>query len=110
MKMIDIAKVREALNSIGEWYVLKGWDRQLLKYVEIENFEVINKALTELERLQKKEVAMKPKIFTQEKGYKIEICPSCEGSIHALKHWHEINGRGTHCDLCGQKLDWSDEK
>ena len=53
---------------------------------------------------------MKPQIFTQEKGFKIEICPSCKGSIHALKHWHEINGRGIHCDLCGQKLDWSDEK
>jgi len=100
--MTDVKKVREELQDVVNEY---GMD-----YYVDNHFPLTINALTELERLQKKEVPMKPKIFTQEKGYKIEICPSCKGSIHALKHWHEINGRGTYCDLCGQKLDWSDEK
>ena len=98
--MIDIAKVRGHLGNL--------WGQTSMS--DIGSKCELDKAITELERLQKREVPMKPQIFTQEKGFEIEICPSCKGSIHALKHWHEINGRGIHCDLCGQKLDWSDEK
>ena len=77
------------------------------KLVEAE--KTIREALESYDKLRSKEIPMKPQIFIQDRGYDIEICPNCKGSIHALKYRHEINERGNYCDLCGQKLDWGDK-
>ena len=65
-----------------------------------ESFENIEQALTELDRLQKKEIPMKVDIGTYGILSDTHRCPSCNKRI--------IDG--TYCRYCGQKLDWSDEK
>lgn len=53
---------------------------------------------TELERLQKKEIPMKP--FKTDNNYNCEVCHK----------WLNIKYKHNYCPSCGQKLDWSDEK
>jgi len=113
--MIDIEKAREAfkkitishemmayhynyyLNHIDSGYqvcVNPTWENEL---------DNIKQALTELERLQKKEIPMKlmdKRIYNpKEKSDITTGCPKCES----------ICVSGKYCHDCGQKLDWSDE-
>ena len=90
-------KYQVALNDLFE---------AVEKNTNLENVYLYKKNLQEL---IDKATPMKPQIFIQDRGFDIEICPNCKGSIHALKYWHEINERGNYCDLCGQKLDWGDK-
>ena len=118
--MIDIEKVREALNDTTKQINLTGGlscsrnleqaivifqrirDNQLpILYLSPKNSAIIvnaqeyEKTIDELERLQKREVAMKPfKSATY-------ICPACSKKIYPMYQY---------CIHCGQKLDWSDEK
>ncbi len=80
----------------------------------------LKEALTELERLQNKEVPMKVKKTRVYSGYnnlndghKIMAtnynCPICDE--HQTRVWDgsKLYVNKTYCDNCGQKLDWSDE-
>ena len=58
----------------------------------------INSALTELDRLQKKEVPMKVIYDEKLKGY----CPICDRT--------DMIPYDLYCPKCGQKLDWSDKQ
>ena len=110
--MIDIEKVKLELETVGETFtdekeIAPYKSLKLNTYIE---FKHLQEALNELERLQQKETPMKVLYFTQERGFRIETCPTCKCSIHFLKHGHEIHNRGNYCDICGKHLDWSDEK
>jgi len=92
--MIDIEKVRERLKSKYTGY---GNDEMLLCYTE-EQRNIVEEALTELERLQKKEVAMKQKV---KKFLKLTSKPS----------WLLLCTESSHYDCLLKELkDWSDEK
>lgn len=88
---MDIKKVREALKDIhdNEFYDMT------------EKMEIVNEAITELERLQKKEVAMIVDYKTFSKYDNWFSCPNCNSVVKRLDYY---------CSSCGQKLDWSDEK
>jgi hypothetical protein len=83
--MIDIEKLRGHLGNL--------WAQTSMS--DIGSKSKLDEALTELERLQKREVAMKPfKSATY-------ICPACSKKIYPMYQY---------CIHCCQKLDWSDEK
>ena len=100
--MIDIKKVREALKSRFTGY---GDNEMLLCYTE-EQRNMVKQALTELERLQKKEIPMKPIIKMGGMGntWKIPYCPICDTNLQSSEKY-----MFKYCPRCGQKLDWSDE-
>ena len=101
--MIDIAKVREALSTIA-YAVLDDNGKIIIDYHD-EECGIIANALTELERLQKKEVAMKPikGIDGRDDCYD---CPVCNSIVHETY----VSHNNKYCNNCGQKLDWNDEK
>jgi len=82
--MIDLAKVREALNDYEN------------------NANIVYEAIDELERLQKKEVPMK--VAHHNNG--MRYCPVCEKSYLHNGHGNE----NKFCGYCGVKLDWSNKK
>jgi len=97
--MIDIEKIREALEN------LKGIDifidGSIWSYTDTDyedDIKLIEKALTELDRLQKKEVPMKVIYDEKLKGY----CPICDRT--------DMIPYDLYCPKCGQKLDWSDKQ
>ena len=109
--MIDIEKVKEAIESIKKIDIYVDGSFWNYKDTDYKNdVIVIEHVINELERLQQKEIPMKVLYFTQERGFRIEMCPKCKSSIQFLKHGHEIHNRGNYCDICGQHLDWSDNK
>jgi len=61
----------------------------------------VDEALTELERLRKKEMPMKPN--------EIELV-DLEPSVGVCDCGKEVYSFENYCSSCGQKLDWSDEK
>jgi hypothetical protein len=77
----------------------------LEKAKAIENYQILLKALTELERLQKKEVSIKVVYRNNdpycECGKSLEEYSS-DGSLN--KTWWN------YCPDCGVKLDWRDKK
>ena len=110
----EIKKALEVLEYIGKNYEYSNKHQRPNLLNIADEYNIIKKTLERLalesyDKLKSKEIPMKPQIFIQDRGYDIEICPNCKGSIHALKYRHEINGRGNYCDLCGQKLDWGDK-
>jgi len=82
--MIDIEKVKEALDLAINWKAMTGQPMA----------DEIIEALTELERLQKKEVPMKVNGDENDWG-----CKNCDSTIE-----HQY----PRCPNCGQKLDWSE--
>ena len=78
------------------------WDKKL--------FPELIKRLVELERLQKKEVPMKPKVKIIYGGtcginYEQHLCPTCEHSSILIGNY---NDKVNNCFNCGQKIDWSE--
>ena len=71
------------------------------EYISQEEINEIDKALGELERLQKREVPMKPILGTDNRGRLDCLCSNCSRDV-ALDE--------KYCSHCGQRLDWSDEK
>ena len=61
-----------------------------------DEFKLIEQALTELERLQKKEIPMKVNGDTNDWG-----CKNCDSTIEY---------QYPRCPYCGQALNWSDEE
>jgi hypothetical protein len=102
--MIDIEKVREALKRLRNGYDDKYY-KQFTNSAEKqdEDYNTVLKAITELERLQKKETAMKPvwhRGLTPLTDH--AKCPNCYNTM-TTRYF-------AYCESCGQKLDWSDEK
>jgi hypothetical protein len=104
--MIDIEKVRKVWNEHQEkaWELHKNGSETetTSRFIGINPF--IQTMFTELDRLQKKEVPMKP-FVDDEQPY----CPICKTDLYYGKG---IMNKYTdlYCIKCGQKLDWSDKK
>ena len=121
--MIDIKELKVDLLVIGAQATGERLKEEVSSMTEFGNMV---KAIIELERLQKKEVAMKPinKGYyestdfagnTYRKGhpyYEEEErefvdkfhCPICDYNF-----WDYSGKTYNYCPRCGQKLDWSDE-
>ena len=93
-----IEKFRSARNYLDVIYDKSNW---------WDNCDKLEKAITELERLQQKETPMKVdlRISTNEPYTPLDkqYCPSC---YERLSYENKYN----YCPHCGQHLDWSDEK
>lgn len=86
---------RQALHmierSLGEhgWF---GW----------EEVETLDNAINELEELRKRNEPMKVDLAVGTWDPIWFVCPKCE-RLHVKDFYN-------YCPMCGQKLDWSDEK
>ena len=89
--MIDIEKLRGHLGNL--------WAQTSMS--DIGSKSKLDEALTELERLRKKEMPMKPN--------EIELV-DLEPSVGVCDCGKEVYSFENYCSSCGQKLDWSDEK
>ena len=95
--MIDIEKVRGHLGNL--------WGQTSMS--DVGSKCELEKALTELERLQKKEVAMKPiQVDPSPIAYYAYYCPNCDNFLR----YSDNSSKHDYCSKCNQKLDWSDEK
>jgi predicted SprT family Zn-dependent metalloprotease len=101
--MIDVVELRKDLEVIGEQATGSKLKDKVNSMIEFNN---MFQALTELERLQKKEVAMKPLRYDYG-GYQ---CPNCKGLYVQARESDNSEVNLNHCNDCGQYLDWSDEK
>ena len=71
---------------------------------------IIEEALTELDRVQKKETPLKVE-YVQLVGNRVAVCPVCKMGIWSKEYIdNTIMYTSQYCNHCGQKLDWSDEK
>ena len=74
---------------------------QFLSYVN----EALKIAIESLEKQIPKKIINQKSLWC--------ICPSCGGSLFTKKSnvkEHIANGAITHCEHCGQAIDWSDIK
>lgn len=107
--MTDIERLKATKDFLKERYNedLKNCKhpelKPLIKETYHENIKAFNIAISALE----KQIPRKP----IEDRYPWCICPNCGGSVY-LKHIQEhiSNGETSHCEHCGQALDWSDSK
>ena len=95
--MSDIEKVRKALEIVGEAFTD---EKEIAPYKSLklntyQEYKLFDEAITELERLQKKEVPMKLNGDINDWG-----CKVCDSTI---------NYQYPRCPFCGQRLDWGDE-
>lgn len=84
--MIDIEKVKQELQKYISEY---GMD-----YYASSHFHLTSEAITELERLQKREMPYKPQMT--DSGY---YACKCTQRMYLVGY--------NYCPQCGQKLDWS---
>ena len=115
--MIDIEKVKEALKECAKWtyaeqlesgslaeYEIKNEEEVVNKYLkEQEELIVLGNALTELDRLQKKEVPMK---VIEEGAYQQLI----SGAHYTCGHCkqHTLFSGYKFCPNCGTEADWGE--
>jgi hypothetical protein len=119
MKMIDIAKVREALKSKYTGYGDNG--NMLLCYND-EQRNIVKDILTELERLQKRQEQFKNSKYvviqdSVAKGFEYNDIKEAVDKLYLLKGNHEYDMGVLACVggeqvfmIAERKLDWSDEK
>ena len=88
--MIDIEKVRKDFTTIKEEFV-----NQCDNYIRGEKpLSTLDKAISELERLQQKETPMKP--------LNGDMCPNCKKPL--------FGEEDSYCPQCGKHIDWSDKE
>ena len=116
--MIDIEKVREVWDEHkqvaidlrdGEFDNYSPYIKLGLELISKHN--IVNEALTELERLQGKEELAKV-IVKEYECHSRKYCPKCDyyfGYVGTIIYNTRIL-QENYCPHCGQKLDWSDEK
>lgn len=88
----------KAIQSSMEYYNL------MKEYkAKVDELEAIG-TIEEFKALKEKSVAKKPLPKGTHKGIDNFYCPNCN---HPLTHRHE-QCELPYCDICGQKLDWSE--
>jgi len=92
--MIDIDELKESLKEI--------WNGMANRQGFVKEFKLIEQALAELERLQKKEVAMKPLKSTN--PYVFGVCECGK----EFEYYEDNNSE--YCPECGKRLDWSERE
>lgn len=100
---------KEGLHKITRFVVVSNVDEKIQelltedsKYpiMQTEEYKVIEQALTELDRLQKKETAMKVDIGTYGILSDTHRCPNCNVRIKEMNY----------CKHCGQRIDFGDDE
>jgi hypothetical protein len=102
--MIDIEKVRKDFTTIKEEFV-----NQCDNYIRGEKpLSTLDKAISELERLQQKETPMKVIVYDDEHAFECSNCLK-HGVTDSMWLFTEI-GEYDYCPRCGQRLDWNDSE
>jgi len=91
--MIDIDKLKEALKEI--------WNGMANRQGFVKEFKLIETTLTELQRLQAKEIPFKPLKSTD--PYIFGVC-ECGKNFEC-----NVDYNSNYCPVCGKRLDWSDK-
>ena len=99
--MIDIKEATEALKLFEIEINAIGWNDTRVEQFK-QAIKILKKALTELERLQKKETPMK----VVKGKYNSSSCKICNLDVTHMFH----NKYKNYCPHCGQKLDLSVKK
>lgn len=76
---------------------------------ELDEYRKIG-TVEELKEAREKQVAKKP-IKSKRIGHAYYYCPNCDASVTIeIDHGCERDYRLDHCDVCGQKIDWSESE
>jgi hypothetical protein len=94
-----IEKFRSARNYLDVIYDKSNW---------WDNCDKLEKAITELERLQQKETPMKVIVYDDEHAFECSNCLK-HGVTDSMWLFTEI-GEYDYCPRCGQRLDWNDSE
>lgn len=69
--------------------------------------DIYKKQCEELDELKEKNTAKKPRFVVRMNGIiKMYLCPCCTTD----EEYTSVYPKQRHCEKCGQKLDWSEEK
>ena len=98
--MIDIEKVREALKLFEIEVNAIGWNDTRVEQFK-EAIKILKQAITELERLQKKETPMETKYYDEDYMFGKSGTHHC--GVCGKKVAPEIGHK--YCPYCGQKIE-----
>ena len=95
--VVDVDEHEEAIRTIKE------------ALEEVEQYRALG-TVEELKEAREKQVAKKP-IKSKRIGHAYYYCPNCDASVTIeIDHGCERDYRLDHCDVCGQKIDWSESE